>query len=70
MHQVMTIPAITTESSYRVVRQYVEGTKNASQLLDLISASGDDIEPTQTVAARHALYPEASGEPAKKGFLI
>ncbi len=40
------------------VRHYVEGTKNASQLLDLISAAGDQIEPTKAVASRQALYPE------------
>ncbi|RDX49603.1 RNB-domain-containing protein [Lentinus brumalis] len=41
------------------VRKYVEGCKNSSQLLDLLSASGSDtIEPTAATAARQALYPE------------
>ncbi|KAF4611727.1 hypothetical protein D9613_003992 [Agrocybe pediades] len=41
------------------VRQYVEGMKDASQLLDLLAAEGtNDIEPTKAVAGRQALYPE------------
>lgn len=40
------------------VRYYVEGTRNATQLLDLISASGDEVEPTKATAARQAMYPE------------
>ncbi|KAF7800188.1 hypothetical protein EIP86_011435 [Pleurotus ostreatoroseus] len=41
------------------VRRYVEGTKEPSKLLDLLSAVGqDEIEPTRAVAARQALYPE------------
>lgn len=41
------------------VRRYVEGAKESSKLLDLLSAVGsDDIEPTKAVAARQALYPE------------
>ncbi|GJE98679.1 RNB-domain-containing protein [Phanerochaete sordida] len=41
------------------VRNYVEGSKKSSELLDLLSAVGsDEIEPTKAVAARQALYPE------------
>lgn len=41
------------------VRRYVEGTKEPTKLLDLLSAAGsDDIEPTKARAAREALYPE------------
>ncbi|KAF5369035.1 hypothetical protein D9758_002962 [Tetrapyrgos nigripes] len=41
------------------VRKYVEGMKNATQLLDLLSASGsDNIEPTQAASGRQMLYPE------------
>ena len=39
------------------VRKYVEGTKEPTQLLDLLAAVGsDDIEPTRAVAGRQALY--------------
>ncbi|KIP12193.1 hypothetical protein PHLGIDRAFT_98579 [Phlebiopsis gigantea 11061_1 CR5-6] len=41
------------------VRRYVEGTKDSSKLLDLLSATGSDtLEPTKAVSARQALYPE------------
>ncbi|PSS31962.1 hypothetical protein PHLCEN_2v2289 [Hermanssonia centrifuga] len=41
------------------VRKYVEGAKENSKLLDLLSVAGtDDIEPTKVTAARQALYPE------------
>ncbi|EKM52263.1 uncharacterized protein PHACADRAFT_211534 [Phanerochaete carnosa HHB-10118-sp] len=41
------------------VRKYVEGAKESSRLLDLLSAVGsNEIEPTKTAAARQALYPE------------
>ncbi|THV04768.1 RNB-domain-containing protein [Dendrothele bispora CBS 962.96] len=40
------------------VRKYVEGMKDASQLLDLLSATGsDDVEPTRA-SGRQVLYPE------------
>lgn len=42
------------------VRKYVEGLPSANELLDLISATGGDIEPTKAVAARQALYPEVA----------
>ena len=42
-----------------IVRRYIEGCKDSEKLLDLLSAIGsDEIEPTKTVAARQALYPE------------
>ncbi|KAH8092215.1 RNB-domain-containing protein [Cristinia sonorae] len=40
------------------VRRYIEGLKESNQLLDLLSAMGEDIEPTRAAAPRHALYPE------------
>ncbi|KZT19844.1 RNB-domain-containing protein [Neolentinus lepideus HHB14362 ss-1] len=41
------------------VRRYVEGMKDATQLLDVLVSVGDDaIEPTRAVAARSALYSE------------
>lgn len=41
------------------MRQYVEGMKDATQLLDLLAAEGsNEIEPTKAVAGRQALYPE------------
>lgn len=45
----------------RAVRQYVEGMAgtDTAQLLDLLSATMDEIEPTRAAAAaRHALYPD------------
>ena len=46
-------------TSYLAVRRYVEGAKDSSQLLDLLSATGsDELEPTKAVSARQALYPE------------
>ena len=43
------------------VRKYVEGVKDANQLLDLLAAAGaEDIEPTKAVAGRQALYPDVS----------
>ncbi|PPR00807.1 hypothetical protein CVT26_012448 [Gymnopilus dilepis] len=41
------------------VRNYVEGMKDATQLLDLLAAEGTfDIEPTRAAAGRQALYPD------------
>ncbi|KIK00978.1 hypothetical protein K443DRAFT_678766 [Laccaria amethystina LaAM-08-1] len=41
------------------VRKYIEGVKDANQLLDLLAAAGaEDIEPTKAVAGRQALYPD------------
>ncbi|TCD60755.1 exosome catalytic subunit dis3 [Steccherinum ochraceum] len=40
------------------VRRYVEGLKDANQLLDLLSVKGEEIEPTRAAAPRQALYPE------------
>lgn len=41
------------------MRKYVEGMKDATQLLDLLSAAGsDNIEPTKAVAGRQVLYPD------------
>lgn len=41
------------------VRNYVEGMKDSSNLLDLLSAPGsNDIEPTRASGGRQALYPE------------
>ncbi|OSX58629.1 hypothetical protein POSPLADRAFT_1049371 [Postia placenta MAD-698-R-SB12] len=41
------------------VRRYVEGMKEASKLLDLLSTAGsDELEPTKAVAARQVLYPD------------
>lgn len=41
------------------VRKYVEGMKDTSVLLDLLSATGaGDLEPTRTVGARAPLYPD------------
>lgn len=43
------------------VRRYVEGMKEASKLLDLLSTAGsDELEPTKAVAARQVLYPDVS----------
>ena len=42
-----------------VVRNYVEGMKNSTQLLDLLAVVGsEDIEPTRAAAGRQALYPD------------
>jgi len=41
------------------VRRYVEGMKESSKLIDLLSAAGSDqLEPTKAVAARQVLYPD------------
>ncbi|TDL29343.1 RNB-domain-containing protein [Rickenella mellea] len=41
------------------VRQYVDGMRDPSVLLDLLSAAGtDDIEPTRATMSRAAIYPE------------
>ncbi|KAE9408711.1 RNB-domain-containing protein [Gymnopus androsaceus JB14] len=41
------------------VRKYVEGMKDANQLLDLLSADGSqEIEPTKAAAGRQVLYPD------------
>ncbi|KAJ3806218.1 hypothetical protein F5876DRAFT_80916 [Lentinula aff. lateritia] len=43
------------------VRRYVETMKDASVLLDLLSAEGShNIEPTKAAAGRQAFYPDAS----------
>lgn len=41
-----------------IVRRYVEGLKDSGKLLDLLSAIGEDIEPTRAAAPRQALYPD------------
>jgi exosome complex exonuclease DIS3/RRP44 len=52
------------------VRKYVEGTKDATQLLDLLVAEGsNEIEPTKALAGRQALYPEVRF-PAVRSFLV
>lgn len=44
-----------------VVRKYVEGMKDANQLLDLLSADGSqEIEPTKAAAGRQVLYPDVN----------
>lgn len=54
-------PALLIAHLVSVVRKYVEGCKNSSQLLDLLSAPGSDaVEPTAATQARQALYPEVS----------
>ncbi|KAG5643684.1 hypothetical protein DXG03_000517 [Asterophora parasitica] len=41
------------------VRQYVQGMKEHTQLLDLLAAEGtNEIEPTKAAAGRQALYPD------------
>ena len=41
-----------------IVRKYVEGMKDSTQLLDLLATVGsEDIEPTKA-AGRQALYPD------------
>ena len=55
-------PSVSEVINYNVileVRKYVEGMKDATQLLDLLAAEGsNEIEPTKAVAGRQALYPE------------
>ena len=42
-----------------IVRKYIEGMKDSTQLLDLLAAVGsEDIEPTKAAAGRQALYPD------------
>jgi hypothetical protein len=42
-----------------IVRKYVEGMKDSTQLLDLLAAVGsEDMEPTRAAAGRQALYPD------------
>jgi exosome complex exonuclease DIS3/RRP44 len=42
-----------------IVRKYVEGMKDSTQLLDLLAAVGsEDMEPTKAAAGRQALYPD------------
>jgi exosome complex exonuclease DIS3/RRP44 len=42
-----------------IVRKYVEGMVDSTQLLDLLAAVGsDDIEPTRAAAGRQVLYPD------------
>ncbi|KIN93475.1 hypothetical protein M404DRAFT_17294 [Pisolithus tinctorius Marx 270] len=41
------------------IRQYVEGTRNPAQLLDLLASAGsEEIEPTKATGARAVLYAE------------
>ncbi|KAI4518003.1 RNB-domain-containing protein [Schizophyllum commune Loenen D] len=40
------------------IKKYVEGMQQATQLLDLLSSSEEEIEPTRAAAGRQALYPE------------
>ena len=45
------------------VRKYVEGTRDAAQFLDLLSAGGsEEIEPTRATGARSILYAEVGRE--------
>ena len=47
---------------YALVRKYIEGLKDSSQLLDLLSTPGSEsLEPTAAAGARQALYPDVSG---------
>lgn len=40
-----------------IVRKYVEGLQEATQLLDLLAAGGsEEVEPTRAVVGRQALY--------------
>lgn len=42
-----------------LVRKYVEGMKDSTQLLDLLAAVGsEDLEPTKAAAGRQVLYPD------------
>ena len=42
-----------------IVRKYVEGMKDSTQLLDLLAAVGsEDMEPTRAAAGRQVLYPD------------
>ena len=42
-----------------IVRKYVEGLKDSTQLLDLLAAVGsEDVEPTRAAAGRQVLYPD------------
>ena len=44
-----------------IVRKYVEGMKDSTQLLDLLAAVGsEDMEPTRAAAGRQVLYPDVS----------
>jgi hypothetical protein len=44
-----------------LVRQYVAGMTNATQLLDLLAAEGsEEIEPTMAAARRRAIYSDVS----------
>ena len=69
-HPIPTVILLTDDAANRAlaekdsivamsVRQYVEGMPTPAPLLDLLSASTDDIEPTRA-ATRHTLYPEVS----------
>ncbi|KIY50234.1 RNB-domain-containing protein [Fistulina hepatica ATCC 64428] len=40
------------------IRKYVEGTRDATQLLDLLTAFNEELEPTKASSARQAVYPE------------
>ncbi|KAI0076851.1 RNB-domain-containing protein [Panus rudis PR-1116 ss-1] len=40
------------------IRRYVEGMPNSAELLDLLSSTQEDIEPTKAVSARQVLYPD------------
>ena len=53
------------------VRKYVEGMKDATQLLDLLAAEGsNEIEPTKTVAGRQALYPEVRSLAVRSSMVL
>ena len=46
-------------SCFFIVRKYVEGMKDSTQLLDLLAAVGsEDMEPTRAAAGRQVLYPD------------
>ena len=57
----MLLSDTATSSSVRllVVRRYVEGMPESTQLVDLLSAGSNSIEPT-VAAGRPPLYPEVS----------
>ena len=42
-----------------IVRKYIEGMRDSTQLLDLLAAVGsEDMEPTRAAAGRQVLYPD------------
>lgn len=63
-------PQVIDDKFISKVRKYVEGMKDATQLLDLLAAEGsNEIEPTKAVAGRQALYPEVRF-PAVHFFMV